>query len=228
MIHQATARLAAIQQAHGDALLSVLTGLLALLLFVLVPLDPLGFHVFQVLSGLVLVAIAVCALLASGSLIAFGIIVAGIVVNLVAVLLRLHAPDRFGIALLALAWFLISATLIKVVAGLVFGPGRVSYHRIVGAVLLYLLAASLFVAVYAMLGTFVSAAFKGLTFEDSPALGSDLVYFSFVTLTSIGFGDVVPVHPLARSLCNVETIIGQLYPATLLARLVTLELAHRG
>ena len=38
-----------------------------------------------------------------------------------------------------------------------------------------------------------------------------------------GYGDIVPMHPLARSLCNVEAIIGQLYPATLLARLVTLE-----
>jgi hypothetical protein len=38
---------------------------------------------------------------------------------------------------------------------------------------------------------------------------------------------VLPVHPIARSLCNVETIIGQLYPATLLARLVTLELEGR-
>ena len=41
---------------------------------------------------------------------------------------------------------------------------------------------------------------------------------------STGYGDVVPVHPLAPSLCNVESIIGQLYPATILARLVTLEL----
>jgi hypothetical protein len=63
--------------------------------------------------------------------------------------------------------------------------------------------------------------------EDSPTLASSLVYFSFVTLTSTGYGDIVPVHPIARSLCNMETIIGQLYPATLLARLVTLELAHR-
>jgi hypothetical protein len=48
---------------------------------------------------------------------------------------------------------------------------------------------------------------------------------SFVTLTSTGYGDIVPVHPLARSVCNIESVIGQLYPATLLARLVTLELS---
>ena len=51
-----------------------------------------------------------------------------------------------------------------------------------------------------------------------------ILYFSFVTLTSTGFGDIVPVHPVIRMLVNVEAIIGQLYPPTLLARLITLEL----
>jgi hypothetical protein len=59
----------------------------------------------------------------------------------------------------------------------------------------------------------------------TPALANSVSYLSFVTLTSTGYGDLVPVHPIARSLCNIESIIGQLYPATLLARLVTLELS---
>lgn len=63
---------------------------------------------------------------------------------------------------------------------------------------------------------------------DDGALASETIYFSFVTLTSIGYGDILPVHPIARSLSNVETIIGQLYPATLLARLVSLQLAAPG
>ncbi len=63
--------------------------------------------------------------------------------------------------------------------------------------------------------------------HDNLAVASNLIYFSFVTLTSIGYGDIVPVHPFARALANVEAIIGQLYPATLLARLVTLELEGR-
>jgi hypothetical protein len=67
-------------------------------------------------------------------------------------------------------------------------------------------------------------AFKGIAFQDDSALASSLFYLSFVTLTSTGYGDVVPVHPLARSLCNIESIIGQIYPATILARLVTLGL----
>ena len=51
-----------------------------------------------------------------------------------------------------------------------------------------------------------------------------MVYFSFGTLTTAGSGDISPVHRIARSLSNVEAMIGQLYPATLLARIVTLEI----
>ena len=46
-------------------------------------------------------------------------------------------------------------------------------------------------------------------------------------MTTTGYGDVAPLHPIARSLCNMEASFGQLYPATLLARLVTLEIEHR-
>ncbi len=46
--------------------------------------------------------------------------------------------------------------------------------------------------------------------QDTPALASNLIYFSFVTLTTTGYGDVFPLHPVARSLCNLEAVIGQL------------------
>jgi len=46
-------------------------------------------------------------------------------------------------------------------------------------------------------------------------------------LTTSAYGDIVPVEPFARALANVESVIGQLFPATLLARLITLELEHR-
>jgi hypothetical protein len=126
--------------------------------------------------------------------------------------------------LLAAAWLIIATTLGTIVAGAVFRRGRVTYHRIVGAVLLYLLVAVGFAALFAFVGLSIPDAFKGIAFEDDAALASELFYLSFATLTTTGYGDIVPVHPLARSLCNAEAVIGQLYPATLLARLVTLEL----
>jgi hypothetical protein len=47
-----------------------------------------------------------------------------------------------------------------------------------------------------------------------------MIYFSFGALTGIGSGDITALHPIARSLVLVEAMIGQLYPATLLARIV--------
>jgi hypothetical protein len=52
-------------------------------------------------------------------------------------------------------------------------------------------------------------------------------YFSFVTLTTVGYGDITALHPIARMFVIFEALFGQLYPATLLARLVSLEVMHR-
>lgn len=48
-----------------------------------------------------------------------------------------------------------------------------------------------------------------------------------MTLTTTGYGDIVPLHSVARSLAALESVIGQLFPATLLPRLVSLELEGR-
>jgi Ion channel len=149
------------------------------------------------------------------------------IANLVVFFSRLYFSWSYNLHLLAGAWLVISVTLGILVAWAVFGGGRITYHRIVGAVLLYLLIAVTFATLFAFVGLSISGAFLGITFEDDSALASSLFYLSFVTLTSTGFGDIVPVHPIARSLCNIESIFGQLYPATILARLVTLELRGR-
>jgi tetrahydromethanopterin S-methyltransferase subunit E len=61
------------------------------------------------------------------------------------------------------------------------------------------------------------------------SLQSHLFYFSFVTLTTIGYGDIVPVHPIVRMLTILEGVVGQLFPAILIARLVSLQVqARRG
>jgi Ion channel len=54
-----------------------------------------------------------------------------------------------------------------------------------------------------------------------------LAYFSFTTLTTLGFGDIVPLSPLARSLVILEALVGQLFPVILIARLVTMEIDHQ-
>jgi len=115
-----------------------------------------------------------------------------------------------------------------VIARVVFGSGRVTFHRVQGAVVLYLNFGLLFFTIYRLIDDLLPNAFSGLPPSGKEfGSGAALLYFSFSTLTTLGYGDILPVHPLARNIANLEAIIGQLYPATLLARLVSLEIAHR-
>ena len=109
----------------------------------------------------------------------------------------------------------------------VFRAGPITTYRIQGAIVAYLLIGLIWAAAYGMIYQLAPGAFafpQGL--RDS-RLEHGLAYYSFVTLTTVGYGDIVPVHPLARSLSMAEALIGQLYPAVLIARLVSMELASR-
>lgn len=225
----AQSRLRKLQDTHSDKLLSVLTILLLVLLFVVAPVQAAGFsiaevEVFGIVVGLIMVG---SVLIISASPATTAVMLAGFLLNVVVIVARFFRPLPYDLYLVAGAWFIIVSTLGWVVARRVFSPGQVNFHRVVGAVLLYLLIALAFVSLYTLVGIRVPKAFSGLAFEDNRKLASELIYFSFVTLTSTGYGDIFPVNPIARSLCNLETIIGQLYPATLLARLVTLEIESR-
>jgi ion channel len=216
-----------LQERYGDPILTGLTALLLVMMFCIAPLQAADVIVFEAFGLIVALAMVLGVLVMSRSPVAFVLISVAVAMNAVGAVLRFHQLATLDVYLVSTAWLLMAMTLGWVVARQVFAKGRVNYHRVVGAVLLYLLIALFFVAAFAFVGLLIPNAFQGIKIEDSPALASNLIYFSFVTLTSTGYGDVLPVHPIARSLCNIETIIGQLYPATLLARLVTLELEGR-
>jgi hypothetical protein len=213
-----------LRRKYGDWLLTLLTLLLLVMMFVIIPLQAAGLAFFQGIGLIALLAIITGALVISTNRLAFAVMSIAFVTNVCVIVFRLYWPSPYDLYIGASCWLIITLTLVVVVVRAVFGRGRITYHRIVGAVLLYLLIGLVFVMLFSLVGLSFSDAFSGLTFEYNSGLASKLLYFSFVTLTSTGYGDIVPIHPLARSLCNLESIIGQLYPAILLARLVTLEL----
>jgi Ion channel len=221
-------RFRALQKQYSDPLLTLLTTLLLLLMFVVAPLQAAGIVAFQAFGVFVALAMISGAVVMSGSAVATVAMLIALFLNVVVIILRLrNEPSAYDLHFIALAWLILSMTLGWVVARAVFARGRVNYHRIVGAVLLYLLIALAFVALFVFVGVLIPKAFSGITFEDDARFASSIIYFSFITLTTVGYGDIVPIHPVARSLCNLEAVIGQLYPATLLARLVTLEIEGR-
>ena len=146
-----------------------------------------------------------------------------------AVSLAVATPLHLGIALVAFAF---NALITALVAIVVFGPGQVTAHRLQGAVLVYLNVASLFAIVFGILETAIPGSMILASGAQTPRLLNQqmaaMTYFSLTTLTTLGYGDYLPVHPIARSLANLEAVFGQLFPSTLLARLVALHLAQQG
>jgi hypothetical protein len=108
---------------------------------------------------------------------------------------------------------------------------RVSADTIIGGLCIYLLIGIIFVDIYALVELLEPGSFavggKPIALGERIQYGSyaAIVYYSFVTLTTLGYGDMTPVSPAARSLAVTEAVMGQLYVAVFIARLVGLYLA---
>jgi len=114
-----------------------------------------------------------------------------------------------------------------VLLGRVLAEGRITSARIKGAIAVYLLIGVMFQEAYRVLSI---ASPGSLSVHASNPMSvkytAELLYFSFSTLTTAGYGDIVPIHPLARSMANGEAIVGQLYIVLLIGRLLTLSMAQ--
>lgn len=102
----------------------------------------------------------------------------------------------------------------------------VSPRLVVAAIGLYLLSGVTWAFGFQAIESFLPGAFVGAE-EGAKATASDLYYLSFVTLTTLGYGEISPVHPLARSVAVLEAAFGQLYLVVLLGRIVSIELSSR-
>jgi hypothetical protein len=120
-------------------------------------------------------------------------------------------------------------TLAVIVTMQVFRPGSVTHHRVQGAICVYLLAGLAWSYAFDILWVIDKAAFRVPVAAGVFPMRTGLFrYFSFVTLTTLGYGDILPASPIARSLATSEALFGQLYPAVMIARLISLEIVgHR-
>lgn len=208
-------------------------GLTALLIlntaqiFVVSPLGAMGYRLPEIAAFLLLATQIVLILILSPSRRAAIAVGLSLTLSIAAVVLgRIETPGPIHAGLEAGGQIVGRLTVCWVLLKAVFGPGRVNLHRILGAVTLYLNIGLAFASVYLLIAGLSDGAFVSDEHDQMQSMGT-MVYFSFTTLSSVGFGDIRPIQPFARSVANLESIIGQLFPATLLARIVTLELTHR-
>jgi hypothetical protein len=137
----------------------------------------------------------------------------------------LWGSERFeyASAVITVVWI---AFAITIVVRQLFREREVATNMIFGAIVAYLLAAVAFAYLYEILELFQPGSFSGIPDGTNPReLGDALLYFSLVSLTTVGYGDIVPVSGLARPVVVFEGVFGTLYLAVMIARLVGLHIA---
>ena len=125
--------------------------------------------------------------------------------------------------LAALAFLAVTAVLAM---DAILRPGAVDLNKVVGAICVYLLFGLAWSEAYQLLHYFDPASFSGVDLHTGHALSWRFLYFSFVTLTTLGYGDVLPLTIYAQSLTVMETVVGQVYLAVLVAALVSAYLSE--
>lgn len=135
-------------------------------------------------------------------------------------LLYLDSVDLAWPPILASLLFFTYATLM--IGSRVFTQERVNTEVLAAAACVYILLAITFWLGYMAVELSVPGSFGGVFSPSPDQTRTDLLYFSFVTQTTLGYGDIVPVGAYARSLVSVHAALSILFPAVLIARLVGL------
>jgi Ion channel len=149
-------------------------------------------------------------------------------VALAPLVLLFDSAEIVGLAYLLPVALLVTATL-PITINRVLHHRRVTYETVLGALCAYVLIGLLFAFLYLAVNDFRDAPFFA---QPGPRTQGEFLYFSFVALTTLGFGDLSPSVGLPQALTVIEALAGSIFLVTLVARLVTLwvrqdELEHR-
>jgi hypothetical protein len=143
--------------------------------------------------------------------------------------IRYFRDSSFLIYIDLLTGIAVFTLLIGMVFIKVFEKGPVTFHRIVGAVAGYMLIGNLWADVFQFLYVHLPGSIQ-LASSDTVSVikPATFLYFSYTTLTTTGFGDILPAHPVTRTLVMVEQLIGVFYPTILIGRLISLSIETPG
>jgi hypothetical protein len=145
--------------------------------------------------------------------VAAAVAAAVVVLGVIGVAAGHSAPSGTAALILAL---LLAVAALKVL-GAVLGEREVGFRTILGAISVYVILGLLFSFVYAGLDRFQAG-----TFFDQPTQTGDFLFFSITTLTTTGYGNLIPAAQPGRMLSGLEMLIGQIFLVTLIAGLVSL------
>ena len=214
-----------------DEGLTVLLGALLLMIFIVNPLGAAG--VFRGYGALIHDLWLALTLLSGALAIGWRRKAARVVVLSAILLFALRGlgfvggAGALGLVVDAMLTLFLLSTLVLMVLWQVFREGPITRQRVQGSIIIYLLLGLIWAEAYTLAAHLNPASFAGTLPEGQNALSAHLTYFSFVTLTTVGYGDILPASLVTRSLANFEGLLGTLFPAILIARLVSMEIAAR-
>jgi Ion channel len=139
-------------------------------------------------------------------------------VALAPLVLVINSSSLVGLTYLLPVVLLVTATL-PVTLSRVLQHRRISHETVLGALCAYFLVGLLFAFLYLAISDLRSGPFFA---QPGEHVQSEFLYYSFVTLTTLGFGDLSPTVGLPQALTAIEALVGQVFLVTLVARLVTL------
>ena len=139
-------------------------------------------------------------------------------VALAPIVLFVNSESIVALTYLLPVVLLVTATL-PITLRRVLAHRRVTHETVLGALCTYVLVGLLFAFVYLAVSDLREASFF---VQEGPHAQSEYLYFSFVTLTTLGFGDLSPGVGLPQALTVLEALLGQIFLVTMVARLVTL------
>ncbi len=105
----------------------------------------------------------------------------------------------------------------------VIAAATVTVQTLYGAIAAYVLMGVTWGSVYFLIETIWPVSFRSTVMPGSQLSGGDFIFFSFVTLTTIGYGNVVPASGMAQSFVIIEAVTGIMYPAVMIGRLIALH-----
>ncbi len=212
----------------GDLGLTLVSISLVILIFVIFPLRQAG------LAGRFFFDIVMVTLMVSGAFtvkqnrILTVIIITIVVVGTFVLWVSRFYPSLFLLSLSSIFSVVTSLLYARIVLLVMFRQGPVTWSRIQGGICVYLLLGLAWASAYQLIDQLHPGSFHFVSEPtDIDQATSKLVYFSFATLTTVGFGDVLPVAPFARSLAIAEAMVGQLFPAILIGALVAMAMQSR-
>jgi hypothetical protein len=139
-------------------------------------------------------------------------------------------PTRWTMVMADSAVMLFLGYVIFVVYRAVLRESRFTENNVAGAISVYLLIGIFWSVVYSIVATLQPESFSTYEIHEVGGMvryagGADFLYFSFVTLATLGYGDISPKTPLAQTASWVEGVVGQLFIAITIASLVAMKVA---